>query len=87
MLFRRNYLFTTNIFNNGKESDETSNIKENEKMVEINEKDNTENSNNIDEFQEAINEEINGKDMKDESKNVESQSSHAFQSTASNNKK
>ena len=83
----KNESVNNDISNNGKESDETSNIKENEKMVEINEKDNAENSNNIDEFQEAINEEINGKDMKDESKNVESQSSHAFQSTASNNKK
>ena len=72
--------------NNWKESDEASNNKENEKNEENDDKDKAKINNNLDEFQEAINEEINGKDIKekDEGKNIESQSSQAYQSTTSN---
>jgi len=91
----KNDRVSSDLSNKEKESDENSNNKEDEKIKEknIENKIKGKNLKNMeilnkynDEFQDAIIEEITGRELKDkhESKNVESTSSQAYESTASN---
>jgi len=91
----KNDRVSSDLSNKEKESDENSNNKEDEKIEEknIENKIKGKNLKNMeilnkynDEFQDAIIEEITGRELKDkhESKNVESTSSQAYESTASN---
>ena len=91
----KNEKVSSDFSNKEKESDENSNNKEDEKIEEKNVENKIKGKNlkNMeilnkynDEFQDAIIEEITGREMKDkhESKNVESMSSQAYESTASN---